>query len=165
MGEDLSLEGRDSVRTVMQWSSGKNGGFSDAAQKDLVRDIISTGDFSYKKVNVSDQHRERNSLLNWMARAIKFRKEFPEFGWGGYEVLDPGDKRVLAHCRKSDKGMALAFHNFSSEEVTVKIDLEDPDDIVDIFGDDTYEDFDPKNQKVKLNPYGYRWLHKRKKFV
>ncbi len=165
MGEDLSMEGRDSVRTVMQWSSGKNGGFSGADKKDLIKNIVSTGDFSYKKINVQDQHREKDSLLNWMASAIRFRKEFPEFGWGSYEVLDTGDKRVLAHCRKSDKGMALAFHNFSGEEVTVKTDLEDPADIEDIFGDDTYENFDPKTQKVKLNSYGYRWLHKRKKYI
>lgn len=100
-----------------------------------------------------------------MASAIRFRKEFPEFGWGDYEVLDSGDKRVLAHCRRSDKGMALAFHNFSNEEITVKINLEDPDDIEDIFGDESYKSFNPKDQKVKLNPYGYRWLHKRKLFV
>ncbi len=165
MGEDLSMEGRDSVRTVMQWSSGKNGGFSGAAKKDLIRNVVSRGDFSYKQVNVNDQHRERDSLLNWMASAIRFRKEFPEFGWGDYEVLDSGDKRVLAHCRKSDKGMALAFHNFSNEEITVKINLEEPDDIEDIFGDERYKSFNPKDQKVKLNPYGYRWLHKRKLFV
>jgi maltose alpha-D-glucosyltransferase / alpha-amylase len=69
MGEDLSMEGRDSVRTVMQWSSGKNGGFSGAAKKDLIRNIVSKGDFSYKKVNVSDQHREKDSLLTgWPVR-------------------------------------------------------------------------------------------------
>jgi len=165
MGEDLSMKERDSVRTVMQWSAGKNGGFSGAAKKDLIRNTISTGDYSYKKVNVNDQHREKGSLLNWMSSMIKFRKEFPEFGWGNYEILETGDKRVLAHCRKSEKGMALAFHNFSGEEITLKMKLEEPDDIEDIIGDERYESFNPKDQKVKLNAYGYRWLHKRKIFV
>lgn len=32
MGDDLKLPGRESVRTAMQWSDGKNGGFSDAPE-------------------------------------------------------------------------------------------------------------------------------------
>ncbi|PKD16228.1 trehalose synthase [Salegentibacter salinarum] len=165
MGEDLNLDGRDSVRTLMQWSSAKNGGFSDAAKKKLVTNLVSKGEFGYKKVNVNDQHRTKESLLNWMTSAIRFRKEFPEFGWGNYKVLDVDDKRVLAVYRKSQKGLALSFHNFSNEEITVKIDIEDPEDIEDIFGDERYEGFNPSEQKVKLNAYGYRWMHKSTNFV
>ncbi|MDT0690482.1 alpha-amylase family protein [Salegentibacter sp. F188] len=165
MGEDLSMEGRSSVRTVMQWSDDKNGGFSDAPEDQLIRNIISDGDFSYKKINVNDQHRDHDSLLNWMAHAIKFRKEFREFGWGDYTVMDSGNKSVLAHCRNSDKGTAIAYHNFSDKEVVVKAKFEKPDEIVDIFGDERYDAFDPETQEIKLNPYGYRWLHKRKRFL
>ncbi|MDT0685673.1 alpha-amylase family protein [Autumnicola psychrophila] len=165
MGEDLSMEGRSSVRTVMQWSNDKNGGFSDAPEDQLIRNTISEGDFSYKKINVHDQHRDHDSLLNWMAHAIKFRKEFREFGWGDYVVMDTGNKSVLAHCRNSDKGTAIAFHNFSDEEVMVKTKFENPEEIVDIFGDERYKAFDSDSQEIKLNPYGYRWLHKRKRFL
>lgn len=165
MGEDLSMEGRSSVRTVMQWSSDKNGGFSDAPKNKLVRNVISKGDFSYKKVNVNDQHRDPDSFLNWIGRAINFRKEFPEFGWGDYSLLDTGNEKVLGITRKSDKGFAVSFHNFSNEEVYIKVDLEDPDEIFDIFGDKRYDAFNPKSKKIELTPYGYRWLHKRKKFL
>lgn len=165
MGEDLSLEGRTSVRTTMQWSNEKNGGFSDAPAKKLVRNAISKGDFSYKKVNVNDQHRDPDSFLNWVGRAINFRKEFREFGWGNYEVLDTGNDKVLGVCRKSDKGMGISFHNFSGEEVSFKVELEDAEEIVDIFGNKRYDSFDPKKKEITLTPYGYRWLHKRKKFL
>ncbi len=161
MGEDLSLEGRTSVRTAMQWSNKKNGGFSDAQKKDLIRPTISKGDYSYKKVNVNDQHLDPDSFLNWMTRVINFRKEFREFGWGNYEVLDTGNKHVLVHRTFSDKGVGIALHNFSGKEVTVKLDLEDAKDIVDIFGNKRYDAFDPKTGKLKLDAYGYRWLHKR----
>ena len=100
-----------------------------------------------------------------MGRVIKFRKEFREFGWGKYEVLDTGNKHVLAHTRKSDKGFALVLHNFSAEEVKVKLKLEEPENIQDVFGDKRYEQFDPKNQEVKLSGYGYRWLHKIDKYL
>jgi maltose alpha-D-glucosyltransferase/alpha-amylase len=165
MGEDLSMEGRSSVRTVMQWANQKNGGFSNAPSNELIRNVISEGEFSYKKVNVNDQHRDPGSLLHWMERAINTRNEFPEFGWGNYEILDTGNSKVLAHCRKSDKGLAVALHNFSSEEQKVKIQLDEPEDIIDIFGDKKYETFNTKTQEVTLSPYGYRWMHKRHNFI
>lgn len=165
MGEDLSLEGRTSVRTTMQWSGKKNGGFSVASKKDLIRPAISKGDFSYKKVNVNDQHLDPDSFLNWMARVINFRKEFREFGWGDYEVLDTGNKAVLAHRIASDKGVGIAVHNFSRKDVTITLELEDTKDIIDVFGNKRYDAFDPKTKKLKLNGYGYRWLHKRAKYL
>lgn len=45
MGDDLSLEGRDSVRTVMQWSDAANGGFSTAATDALARPAIANGEY------------------------------------------------------------------------------------------------------------------------
>jgi len=165
MGEDLSLDGRDSVRTVMQWSNNKNGGFSDAPKNKLIRGVVSKGDFSYKKINVNNQHRDPDSLLNWMGRVINLRKEFREFGWGKYEVLDTGNKHVLAYTRTSDKGFALALHNFSGEEVSVKLKLKEPEEIQDIFGDKQYEQFDPIKQEIKLSGYGYRWFHKIDKYL
>lgn len=44
MGDDLSLEGRTSVRTPMQWSSEPNGGFSTAQQDALPQPVISQGE-------------------------------------------------------------------------------------------------------------------------
>lgn len=167
MGEDLSMEGRSSVRTVMQWANEKNGGFSTAPTKDLIRNVISEGDFGYEKVNVSDQLRDPDSFLTWISKAIDYRKEFPEFGWGRNNIIDTGDPRVLGHYTKSDKGMGVAFHNFSDKEITVKLEMkeEELEDVVDVFGNIRYEDFDPKKPEVRLTPYGYRWMHKKHNFL
>ena len=161
MGDDLSLKGRDSVRTLMQWSADKNGGFSEAPKEKLVRSIISEGPFGYEKVNVNDQHRNPSSFLNWMSRAINIRNETPEFGWGEYEIIETQNPKVFAFSRTSKKGTGIAIHNFSDEEETVTLEMEDPKDVVDIFGDREYEKFDPGTQKIKLSPNGYRWLRKR----
>ena len=65
MGEDLSLEERLSVPTPMQWANKPNGGFSTAPPAALIRPVISDGKFGYRRVNVVDQQRVPESLLNW----------------------------------------------------------------------------------------------------
>jgi len=80
MGEDLSLEERNSVRTPMQWSVERNGGFSPARKQCLRRPVISKGKFGFRRVNVQTLRRQPGSLLNSLERMIRTRKEFPEFG-------------------------------------------------------------------------------------
>ena len=103
----------------------------------------------------------------WISKAIDYRKEFPEFGWGRSHIIDTGDPHVLGYYSNSDKGMGIAFHNFSGKEITVKLEVDEEEfkDVVDIFGNIRYEKFDPKNQKVKLTPYGYRWMHKKHNYL
>lgn len=85
MGDDLSLNERDAVRTPMQWSSEPNGGFTNAQKAE--RPLIESGPFSYREVNVDRQRRDPNSLLNWTVRMIRLRKECPEIGWGEWTAL------------------------------------------------------------------------------
>jgi maltose alpha-D-glucosyltransferase / alpha-amylase len=53
MGEDLSLNERDSVRTPMQWANARNGGFSPANPRKLPLSPIRGGEFGYETVNVA----------------------------------------------------------------------------------------------------------------
>ena len=80
MGDDLSLPERECGRTPMQWSTEPHGGFtkSDAP----VKPVISGGPYGYEYVNVAEQHRNPNSMMNWLERIIRMRKEVPEIGWG-----------------------------------------------------------------------------------
>ena len=167
MGEDLSMEGRSSVRTVMQWANEKNGGFSTAPTENLIRNVISGGEYGYEKVNVSNQLRDPDSFLTWISRAIDYRKEFAEFGWGRSNIIDTGDPRVLGHYTESDKGMGVAFHNFSGKEITIKLEVDKDEfkDVIDVFGDVRYEGFDPEKAEITLNPYGYRWMHRKQNFL
>ena len=48
MGEDLSLNERDSVRTPMQWANAKNGGFSPAKPRKLPLPPIRGGEFGLR---------------------------------------------------------------------------------------------------------------------
>ncbi|MDK3255210.1 alpha-amylase family protein [Blastococcus capsensis] len=162
MGDDLAIEGRKSVRTVMQWTDGRNGGFSGADE--LVAPVVDDGPFRYQEVNVAEQRRREDSLLNRVERAIRVRKESPEFGWGTWTVLDSGDPRILAHRCDWLDGTVLAVHNLSGDDVETRIDLADGnrlEEVSDIFGGDRYEPLDPDDPRVSLAPYGYRWLRAR----
>ena len=160
MGEDLSLNERDSVRTPMQWSEASNGGFSTASPEDLIRPVIDKGPFQYPKVNVAAQRRDPNSLLNWIERAIRLRKEHPEFGRGDWRILDTDDPVVFAHSCQWQNRTIIAVHNLSSKSREIKLDLRDYNNqhILDLFGDCQAMPIQSHTYTINLEAYGYRWL-------
>lgn len=160
MGEDLSLEGREAVRTVMQWSDEPNAGFSTAPADQLASPVIGKGEFSYKQVNVAAQHLDSRSLLSWMERAIRTRREHPEFGWGEFEVLDTGVPTVFAH-RCSWRGSAvIAVHNLGEKTATVTLDLGEPGErpLIDLLGDREHPPANGGEHRIKLEGFGHRWF-------
>ncbi len=161
MGDDLSLEGRMAVRTPMQWSSDDNAGFSTAARGDLIRPVVTGGRFGYENVNVADQRRDPESLLNWMERALRVRKQCPELGWGRWEVLDTSAPSVLAHRCDWLDGSVIAVHNFSGDPVKVRLDLgagHGLEGLADLFGDADYDRLDRHDPTFEIPAYGYRWV-------
>jgi trehalose synthase len=163
MGENLKVEGRLAVRTPMQWKAGPNGGFSLAEPKDLIR-ALPEGDYGPDKVNVAQQMRDPSSLLNWMERLIRRRKEAAEFGFGSFRVFPAGERCVFSHACDWDGRVVLALHNFSDQECEVRLDEELDEDVievVDIWSDQIYRA--ARNGKAKIGPYGYRWLRLLKK--
>jgi maltose alpha-D-glucosyltransferase / alpha-amylase len=160
MGDDLSLPGRMSVRTPMQWSAAENGGFSSAPSGGLVRPVIEDGSFGYPTINVDAQRRDPGSLLNFMLRLIRTRKECPEFGEGDLTILEAGDPHVFAHRCEWRGGLAMAIHNLSREPRTVRIqlDFDDVAHLVDLLSDRPYERIDTVTAEFRIEGYGYRWL-------
>jgi maltose alpha-D-glucosyltransferase/alpha-amylase len=160
MGEDLSLHERNSVRTPMQWSEAVNGGFSTASPEQLIRPVIDKGPFQYKNINVAAQRRDPNLLLNWIERAIRLRKEYPEFGWGDWRILDTDDAAVFAHSCQWKNRTIFAVHNLSSEVREIELDLRDYKDqhILDLLGDHQATPIQDDSYHVELEEYGYRWL-------
>ncbi len=54
--------------------------------------VISDGPYGFEHLNAAEQRRDPNSMLNWIERIIRMRKEVPEVGWGDFEVLELGDR-------------------------------------------------------------------------
>ena len=161
MGDDLSLEERNPARTPMQWSSEPNGGFSTAPSDQLALPVVAQGKYSYKNLNVIDQRRDPNSLLNWMERAIRMRKECPEFGWGTWQIIETGNPCVFAHRSSWRSGVVIAVHNLAKESCTVTLKLNDDEgkQLIDLLGDQPYEAKAVTSHDVHLEGYGYRWFH------
>jgi trehalose synthase len=162
MGENLDIEGRVSVRSPMQWIDGKNGGFSNASPSRLIRPVTE-GRFGPMAVNVAGQRRDPESLLNWMERMIRRRRETPEIGWGAWRVLETGLGAVLGHRCDWEGRSFVAVHNLAADPCVARVDLgpDLPEEAryIDLF--DTQGEahaIDRRQIEVKLEGYGYRWL-------
>jgi glycosidase len=160
MGEDLDAEGRLAVRTPMQWTSGRNGGFSPAPARKLPGPVVSGG-FSPEFVNVADQRHDPDSLLSFMKLLISRYRESPELGWGTFTVLEQPHASVLAHLCSWDDGALVALHNLAAEPRTVPIALEGCDSshrLVDLLTTGDTPLTDKGTAEIPLDGYGYRWL-------
>ncbi|MGC5054096.1 alpha-amylase family protein [Micromonospora sp. DT48] len=160
MGEDLSLPGREAIRTPMQWSNQANAGFSTAEPEKLVRPVVDKGEFGYEKVNVTLQRRDRSSLLAWFERMIRTMREAPEIGSGSTSHVDvPMPPGVLAHRADGPTGTMVFLHNLGTIDAEIDLSLLQPEaDLpIDVLADRNYDDVG-KLDKLQLSGYGYRWI-------
>ena len=82
MGDNIYLGDRDGVRTPMQWTGDRNGGFSRADFAQLYLPPLMDPVYGYQAVNVEAQLRTPTSLLRWLHRFIALRKQHPVFALG-----------------------------------------------------------------------------------
>jgi len=118
MGEDLQLKGRESIRTVMQWSSEKNGGFSKASAEALPYPAIDAGIYSYTHVNVEQQWQQQNSLLHWMRQAIECRKQLGAATIDKFSLVELGHESVIMFRYDEGDKRFILVHNLSDIPVT-----------------------------------------------
>jgi maltose alpha-D-glucosyltransferase/alpha-amylase len=164
MGDDLALEGRDAIRTPMQWSTLPNAGFSTASKAELVRPVVDHGDFAYEKVNATRQRLDPKSLLSWFERMIRTLREAPEVGAGSCTHVDvPAPPGVLVHRADDSTGTMLFVHNLGPDDGTVDLsslypEAESPNDEL---ADREYADLG-KFREIEVAGYGYRWIRLRR---
>jgi maltose alpha-D-glucosyltransferase / alpha-amylase len=123
MGDNIFLGDRDGVRTPMQWSIDRNGGFSRADAQRLYLPIIQDPIYGYASVNVEAQDRSPHSLLNWIRRMIAVRRAHKVFGRGTLTFLYPENRTVLAYVREYEDEAVLCVVNLSDVSQAVELDL------------------------------------------
>src|ERR1700751_778430 len=111
MGDDLNLPERVATRTPMQWSTEPHAGFTKSDRP--VVPMVGKGPYGYEHVNVAMQRRDPNSLLNWMERIIRMRKEVPEVGWGDFSIVPTRNPAVLAMRYDWRNNSVLFVHHFA----------------------------------------------------
>jgi maltose alpha-D-glucosyltransferase/alpha-amylase len=159
MAENLAIEGRYSVRAPMQWSAEPQAGFTTA--EEAVRPVVAEGPFGYREVNVTRQRRDPESLLNWMERLIRRRRECPELGWGESALLDSGDSAVFAQRSDWEGSTVVAVHNLAGREARARLEVGGEGALVDLFHDDERE-LDAGAVTVELPSYGAHWFRVRR---
>ncbi|MEP9380285.1 maltose alpha-D-glucosyltransferase [Aquabacter sp. CN5-332] len=127
MGDNIHLGDRDGVRTPMQWSPDRNGGFSKADPEQLVLPPIQDPLYGYYALNVEAQLRDPHSLLNWTRRVLAIRKRHPSMGRGTFRLLYPGNRRILAYLRCYEDETILCVANLSQTLQAVELDLSEFD--------------------------------------
>ncbi|MFG1301968.1 maltose alpha-D-glucosyltransferase [Xanthobacter sp. V3C-3] len=123
MGDNIHLGDRDGVRTPMQWSPDRNGGFSRADPEKLVLPAIQDPLYGFAAVNVEAQQRDAYSLLNWTRRFLAVRRQTAAFGRGTFRLLFPQNRRVLAYLREHEEEAVLCVANLAHTLQSVELDL------------------------------------------
>lgn len=123
MGDNIFLGDRDGVRTPMQWTSDRNGGFSRADPQRLYLPPIQDPIYGFEAVNVEAQGRETSSLLSWTRRLLAVRGTSQAFGRGSFTMLHPGNRKVLAYVREYGDDVILCVANLSRNAQPVELEL------------------------------------------
>ncbi|MBB3176840.1 maltose alpha-D-glucosyltransferase [Variovorax sp. Sphag1AA] len=123
MGDNVFVGDRNGVRTPMQWSPDRNGGFSRADPQRLYLQPIMDAMYGYEAVNVETQLRDKSSLLHWTRRMLAVRKTSRAFGRGRRTFLKPGNRKILAYISQHGEDVILSVFNLSRAAQPVELDL------------------------------------------
>lgn len=162
LAENLAIPDRYAVRTPMQWSAEPHGGFSSSTVKTLRRPIPEDPRFAPERVNVADQRRDPDALLNWMERLIRQRKERPEIGWGRCTLVKTTSPAIFAHRCDWDESVVIIIHNLSGRHTITEVALGPDESLIEILSDANYEPPVDKGKGIEVAGYGYRWFRVRK---
>jgi len=160
MGDNVYLGDRNGVRTPMQWSDDRNGGFSRANPAALYSPPIMDPVYGYRTVNVEAQLENPSSLLQWMRNMIGLRKLFKVFGRGSIEFLPVENRAVLAYLRRWGDDIILCVANFSRFAQPAQLPLQrfrghTP---VEMFGYTEFPRIGEANYPITLGAYGFYWF-------
>ena len=104
----IYARGRDNARTPMQWSAGKNAGFTEGTPWLPVNE-------NYSVVNAEAALADPDSTFHYYQKLIALRKEYDIFRDGWFELMDPDNEKVFAYTRDTDTAHMLVVCNFTSE--------------------------------------------------
>jgi len=172
MGDNIHLGDRDGVRTPMQWSPDRNGGFSRANPASLVLPPIMDPLYGFEAVNVEAQSADRHSLLNWVRRMMEVRSQHRAFGRGTLKILYPNNRKILAYLREykmpdaadgtasGEMETLLCVANMSRASQAVELDLSTfagrvP---VEMIGGAAFPAIGQLSYLLTLQPYAFYWF-------
>ena len=116
----VHVNGRDNVRTPMQWNDKAEAGFTDGEPWIKLNP-------NYPEINVAAALEDSNSIFYFYQKMLKFRKANPTLIYGSYQDLMPAHKFLFCYARQDEKHTYYILLNFSENEVefewTEKVEL------------------------------------------
>jgi maltose alpha-D-glucosyltransferase/alpha-amylase len=157
MGDNIHLGDRDGVRTPMQWSIDRNGGFSRSDPAALILPPIMDPLYGFAAINVEAQERDQYSQLNWTRRVLAVRERHRAFGRGTQEFLYPRNRKIMAYLREFDGDTMLCVANLSRTLQAVELDLGrfETRVPVDVIGGAPFPPIGKLPYLLTLPPYGF----------
>lgn len=103
---------RDNARTPVQWSGGRNAGFTDGTPWMRVNP-------NYREINIEEDALRMDSVVNFYKKAIALHHAHPALTFGTYAPVDEKNKRVLAYLRRGETETLLVAINLSDKQAKV----------------------------------------------
>ncbi len=160
MGDNIFLGDRDGVRTPMQWSMDRNGGFSRADSARLYLPLIMDPVYGYQAVNVEAQERDPSSMLRFMRRIIALRRQHKAFGRGSMEFIKPDNRAILAFTRRYKSEVILVVANLSRFVQPAELDLSEFNGHipVEMIGRNDFPAIGDLPYFITLGPHSFYWF-------
>ena len=139
----VARRSRDNARTPMQWSDGKNAGFTTGTPWLRVNP-------NYTAINVEKEAQDPDSVLNFYKKLIALRKD-PEYKetvvYGALEPFMEDRHNLMAYYRKGDKTL-LVVGNYQWDEQEITLPSECKKVLI-----NNYPDMVLDGNSVKLHGY------------
>lgn len=103
---------RDNGRTPMQWNAKEQAGFTTGKPWLAINE-------NYTALNVEEQERRADSVLNYFRKMIQLRKQNLTLVYGVFEPVNENDEQIFAYTREFDDQQLLVVLNFSEREKTL----------------------------------------------
>src|SRR5689334_13417380 len=160
MGDNIYLGDRNGVRTPMQWTPDRNGGFSRADPARLYAPMIMDPVYGYEAVNVEAQSRSLSSLLSATKKLISVRKSTLAFGRGTMTFIRPANRAVLAYVRQYKDEVILCVANLSRSAQATELDLSAFKERIplEMLGRTRFPAIGELPYMITLGPYGFYWF-------
>jgi maltose alpha-D-glucosyltransferase/alpha-amylase len=160
MGDNFYLGDRDGVRTPMQWSGNRNGGFSEANPQKLYLPLILSPEYHYEMVNVEMQSANTSSLLWYMKRVIDMRKKYKAFSRGCIKFIHVDNPKILAFIRTYKEETILVVVNLSRYAQPAEIDLMEYEgfQLVELFSRNKFPVIKDSRYFLSLGSYNFQWF-------
>ena len=162
MGDNIYLGDRDGVRTPMQWTPDRNGGFSKADFARLYLPPLMDPVYGYQAVNVEAEMRDPSSMLHWMKRMLEVRKQHAVFGTGTMEFVSVDNPSVLAYVRsEAETGdTILCVNNLSRFAQPAELPMQQWQGLtpIELLGRVPFPKIGELPYFVTLGPYHFYWF-------